>query len=479
MEKNVRLYSIHCIIALIIMLSFSYLPTPEPITSMGMHIIGVFFGAIYAWCTVGKIWSSIFALVGLGLSGYCTVPTAFSLAAGNQTVLMVLFLMIFAAIIEQAGLSQRIAIWMISRPFNQGRPWLLSTMILFAAWFLGMFAGLIPSILICWSIVYGIADAVELKPGAKWVAVILCGIVFMAATGCISVPFQIGVVANYGFMTAATNGAYTYSYGAYLIFGVTMALAILFAYVLVCRFIFKPDIQSLKMYHVSQTSEPLNGLQKKAAFIFVLMLIVLMLPCILPAGNGLKLFLEGTLGTTACVAVVDGIAVMMLHEKKAFINFSEMVFKGVSWDIIFMLAAAFTLANAVTSEGTGVSTFIINLLTPIIGGKGTFAFIGLCLIITVVLTNLINNIVVSAIMIPVGVKVGMTFGIDPVVLTTLFICVVDLGFLLPSSSPSGAMLHGNPKWLSKRDIYLYTSSSILLMLFISMFIGYPLASLLF
>lgn len=85
-ERQTMKY-VNSVIAVLFMLFFRFLPAPAPLEPVGMAILGIFIGAIYAWCTVSLIWPSILALTLLGLTGYCTVQQAYATAAGNNTVL--------------------------------------------------------------------------------------------------------------------------------------------------------------------------------------------------------------------------------------------------------------------------------------------------------------------------------------------------------------------------------------------------------
>ena len=60
-SKDMKTY-IHSIIGIIIMFGFGYLPAPEPITPMGMQVLGIFIGLIYLWCLVDLLWPSVFLL---------------------------------------------------------------------------------------------------------------------------------------------------------------------------------------------------------------------------------------------------------------------------------------------------------------------------------------------------------------------------------------------------------------------------------
>lgn len=99
--------SMHIGVMFLIMLGTGFLPPAGNITPMGMKVLGVFLGLIYAWMFVGMLWPSFAGLVALGLSGYCSVTQAFNIGFGNSTFLQIFFFFIIAAYAEHSGLSNK------------------------------------------------------------------------------------------------------------------------------------------------------------------------------------------------------------------------------------------------------------------------------------------------------------------------------------------------------------------------------------
>ena len=149
-------YYINSFITVLLMVGIGFLPAPDPITPMGMKIVGIFIGAIYGWSTVSAIWPSVLVLVLLGLSGYTTVKDAFLQGFGHDTVLFIFFLTIFCYVIEYFQVTTFFANKMIGQKFVQGRPWVLATMILAASYVCSALTSVVPTMIICWSIIYAI-----------------------------------------------------------------------------------------------------------------------------------------------------------------------------------------------------------------------------------------------------------------------------------------------------------------------------------
>lgn len=67
-EKSIKYY-FHTIICLLIMFGFGQLPAVEPLTPLGMRLIGIFLGLLYGWVFVDIVWPSMAGLLALMLIG--------------------------------------------------------------------------------------------------------------------------------------------------------------------------------------------------------------------------------------------------------------------------------------------------------------------------------------------------------------------------------------------------------------------------
>lgn len=473
--------SIHSIIAVLCMLFFRYLPAPAPMEPVGMAILGIFIGAIYAWCTVSLIWPSILALTLLGLTDYCTVQEAYATAAGNNTVLLALFMMLFASLISESGLTQWIANWIITRKISRGRPWVLSYMLLLAAYIATIFVDSVPAILICWGFLYAICKQIGYQPRDKYPTLMIIGIVYASIMGFGFFPFKIAVVANYGFLSSAMGMTAEYAYSAYILFSLIFGMLSVVMYILLCKFILRPDVTLLKnadMRAVAGERTVLDGRQKITIALLAVLIIALLLPSFLPKTTFLGSLLSH-IGTTGIVALMVGVVIVITYQGRPLAEFQTMMHQGVAWDLIFMIAAALTLAGGMTAEMTGIKPMLMQLVLPVLGGKSAFIFCAVFMLVALVLTNLINNIVVSAIMIPILYTFSLELDFNPIAMVAVFIYVCNMAIMLPSSSPSGAMIHGNREWISGGAAIKYAIIIMAMTAILAVVVGIPLAEALF
>ena len=129
-EKVHWTYWLHLTIGLGFMLIFPRLSPIEPITEVGMSVLGVFIGMIYLWSAVDTIWPSLLGLILValagyvpGLQGYAAVKELFLNAFGVDSVIVVMFSMVLFAALEYVGCTKYMARFFMSRKILEGRPY--------------------------------------------------------------------------------------------------------------------------------------------------------------------------------------------------------------------------------------------------------------------------------------------------------------------------------------------------------------------
>ena len=135
-SKN-TMYYVHSIISLIIMFGFGQLPAVEPLTPLGMNLIGIFLGVLYGWVFIDIVWPSMAGLLALMLIGGMKPKALLNGSFGDPIVVMMFFIFIFCATINYYGLSKFISLWFITRKFVNGKPWVFTFVFLASIFVLG------------------------------------------------------------------------------------------------------------------------------------------------------------------------------------------------------------------------------------------------------------------------------------------------------------------------------------------------------
>lgn len=124
-------YYLHLVIGLGFMFLFPMLDPIEPITEVGMKVLGAFVGMVYLWSTVNSVWPSLLGLMLVAFSGYAggdagynDLKTVFMNAFGAETALLVMLGMFLFGLLDHVGCTQYICRFFMERKSLEGRPYL-------------------------------------------------------------------------------------------------------------------------------------------------------------------------------------------------------------------------------------------------------------------------------------------------------------------------------------------------------------------
>ncbi len=467
-------YFLHSAVIILIMLLFPALPPFGTITPLGMQLLGIFIALIYGWTFAGLIWPSILGLIAMGCTEGFTVNQVFMQGFGHQTVLFLFFLYIFCGAVDQSGVTTYIGRLIITRKIAQGRPWVLGFLLCLSAYLLGALASTVASIILVWKILYDVCGQLGYQKGDKYPMLLVIGIIYSAAVGGAVFPFKVYPVIVLGALQQVTGLKVEFLKFTLLNFSLTL-ICIIF-YILLCKFILRPPV-FYKAVPIASAGK-LNTYQLKILILLSAMIIVFFAPSFLPADFVLTLWLN-RIGSTGVAAFFVMLLILLRQDGAPLIQLKDVIANSMSWDIYFLLAAAFPLSTALVSEPAGIKVWLTALLQPIFAGKSIFIFSLVVIVLGAVLSNIVSNVVTPMIIIPIMASYAANLGINPAILATLLTVVMLDSLLMPSGSPMSAILLGNKEWVTAKDVYLYAGLLLLMTIIVVITIGLPLGNLLY
>jgi len=473
-------YYLHSAITVLLMALIRFLPPFGSMTPMGMAILGIFVGALYGWITCDMIWPSILALTMLGFTDYvANSAAAFTSAISNPSVQTILWLLVFSALLTVTGISKWLVAKLVNSKLCKGHPWRLSIVICLAVWLCASLGAGFAAILLCWQLVYSITEQVGYTKQDKWPKMMVCAIIFFNALGALLLPFQGGVVANYGFLAKASDDLYSsYSYIRYLGLSLTVSIVTTAVYFLLMRFVIRPDMGKLVAGIQVEKAQQLTAKQKLALWAMVALVVLTILPSCLPAGPVKSFF--GTFGTTTVILlVVAVITALRDKEGRPYFTFKELANNGIAWPLLFMVATATVMGGALSNADSGFTATLTGLFGPVLQNASAYGCAVIIASVTLALTNVINNTVAAAIMVPVMYPFAIALGINPLMMTAMICFCANCGLLLPCASPAGAMLHGNKEWVSTKEAEIFSLLGIAALLITVVAVGIPVGGLIF
>ena len=461
-KKPDVMYFVHTVICLAIMFGFGQLSPIEPLTPLGMNLIGVFLGVLYGWIFIDIIWPSIAGLLALMLVGGMKPGMLLNKSFGDPIVVMMFFIFVFCATINYYGLSKFISLWFITRKAVAGKPWLFTYTFLASIMLLGGLTSASPAAVIGWSILYGVCDVCGYKKGDGYPTMMVFGIVYAAQVGMALIPFKqaaLTVMSAYETM----SGTHI-DYAKYMFIALVACALCSLLFLLIGKYIFRPDVSKLASLDASQLDKDqslsLNKVQKMVLGFLFALVALLLIPAFLPKDLAIVRFLKSIGNTGICMFLV-GLMCFIKVNGKPLLRFKAMVDDGVAWGIIFILAMVQPLSGAMANPASGITPFLMSILEPLFGA-GSPLFFALCMgLLATILTQFINNGAVGVALMPIIFSYCTNKGVGPEMAVIMVVMGVHLAFLTPAASSSAALLHGN-EWASTKSIW--KSSPIVILL---------------
>ena len=243
-KRKGNLVLVHAVVVIFFMFIFGRICPPiGVITPLGMNILGIFIGMLYGWTTGGMIWPSLLGMVAFAGTGMMPMTDFLKVSFGNETVVFILFMFIFTAVIDEVGLINFIANWFISRKIVAGRPWIFSFILLIGC-FVASQINMFVAILVFWGIIYIVAEKFGFQKYDSWTTFMVMGVVVASAIGGCVLPYKLVPLAMLGVYSTVTGG--NINFFQYVCFSLPITLLIMIVFVLVGRLIIRPDMKGLK-----------------------------------------------------------------------------------------------------------------------------------------------------------------------------------------------------------------------------------------
>ena len=322
------------------------------------------------------------------------------------------------------------------------------------------------------------------KPYDKYPTLMIFGIAIASFLGGSVMPYKLvplAMIGAYDKMLAAAGMGEGINFMQYVSYSLPVAIALTVLYILICRFVFRPELKELKKISTDFVDPEDLKLSAKQKTVFVLLLVFIFLmlaPGFLPKGWGFTWFID-QIGIGGCVMLLLIVTFWLKFDGEPLMDFKAMAHLGMAWEPYVMFALILPFTTIFTSAETGISEFIVTTLSPIFVGKPTILFILLFILIPTILTNIANNMVVGIAFLPILLSIGVNLGVNIHALFVTLIFAVSLAFVTPAASPGAAIVFSNVSWLRAKDIYKYASIYIIIAFVFLVTIGLAWANIVF
>ena len=469
-------YWINSLIVVIIMFGFGHIPAPEPMTQLGMQVVGIFIGMVYGWLFCAQAWPSALGLFALGLTDYCTIQEAIQSGWGNNTIILVVFMMAVMGVLDHAGISEWLAYKLVSSKITKGRPWVLTGIIWAATIILSTTVSIIPLLVLMWGIIYSICEITGMEKGAKWPAIMCCATAYVGSCAFVIFPFKSLQAAVLGQYTELSGGE-AIPFTPYFVWQMMVLIVSTIVFFVFVKFVMRPDVSKIANadFVMENKAKPLTKYQKFVLVYFVVVILFLILPGMLPKAWAITGFMNN-LGVTG--TGIMALALITFCGFKEGPSLKELMGRSVSWDLIFLLMGALAIAAAMQAEETGINAWIVATMVPLLSGKSGILVMALILLLAGLTTQVCNNLATAVMFTPIAYNIAIASGnINMPALMLCLIGVCNVALLLPSGSAPAAMLWGNKEWCDSKTIIVTGLTEAIINLVVCIGLGVPLATL--
>lgn len=449
-------YIVKSAICIFFMFGFGYLPPFPPLEPIGMHVLGIFIGLLYAWISIGFIWPSFLSIIALNLTGLESMNKIIAGGFGNNITVFVFLMLVLVIYLEKAGICERIAYWFLSRKIIVGRPWTLITLFLLSSYVMAMLTYSYPAMLIPWTILYTVCKDVGYKKGDTFPAFMVLGIGVAAQMGFTALPIKSHSLLALGILESVTHGEYSINFFEYAAINIPITLVVLIIYILMMRFVFKVNVDLLYEITEEKFSSYRNQkltLQEKIAFLSIIFFISIMaLPSIMPQEWLITSILR-KFGMTGCLVVVFGLLTLFRIGKKPILDFSDIANNGkIGWEVIIMYTGCMPVSSAMSNPDVGITNIIVQYCMPVLSHLSSFEFIIITFVVMTLLTQLMHNLVLAAVVTPLIVQFALAAGCDPALLVIILCFAYGFPTTTPAASAASSLVFLND-WSPTRTSY--------------------------
>ncbi|MCL2382559.1 MAG: SLC13 family permease [Treponema sp.] len=475
-------FYVHLFIGLFFMFVFGRVVPPiEPLTEIGMLVVGVFLGAIWFWCFVGFLWPSLLAIVAFILTGFAGVGAIMQQTFGHSVTVLLIFSMILFGSPQHVGATRYITRWFLTRKVFNNRPIVFAFVFIFATYALSIAVNVTPSLILMWTVLYGVLKELGYKKGEKFTSLMLIGTFLGSISGQASLPFTGSTLAILGSFTNASD--IVMPVPQYMVLGFIYSVIVFVIYCLFMKVVLKPE-ELTKVAHVNTEMfdrdplPPMSPLQKANFFGMLGFILLMLLPWFMPdtwaltqllnrmGANGVAIFMTGLL----CVIHVQGQPVL---------DFKAVAPKALNWDVVIMVAAAIGIGGALTHPSTGATAMMIQVFNPVLGGHTPVMFFVVMLLVGIFVTSFASSMVIGIALMPILVAFGLQAGANLPAVAATTTLLLHYSIILPSASVFAAMLWSNSEWITGKEVFKYGAFLVIAATIVAVTIIMPVSLVLF
>lgn len=468
----------HIFIAVILAVAVKLcVPAANGLTTVGVSVLAVLLPVLYLWLTVGTDWVSLFALAAIIISGVLTASATYAGSIGNSTVVIVITCMALNKVLSDTGGIRKIAFWFLTREVVRNRPYIFMAMFFLAATLLGLILECATLGIIFITLATEICDEIGYKKGDDFYTALIIGIFWIsnftngATPICHAVPLiMIG--------TAGASGI-TISYTQWMILGIPFAILMYLLLLLTICVIWKPEASKFKNYDLDAAQNKRVPLSKEGiitSIVFVILVAVWIIPEVFPGllPEEIRTALSSWGNTVPAILAVCFLCIIKVNGKTIG-NFSELA-KAAPMTLLIFIGAVVVFGSAVSSESTGISVALGNILAPLTQSFPLTVIVATGILLCLVMTNFVSNVVSMLLFFSVLIPVVTESTASAIGISIIICLVANFASLVPSAAVTAPLFFG-PGHITVKNVLKWNIIMIIFAFLVCAFVLYPMGNM--
>ena len=477
--KN-KSYYLNIAIWLLITFGVGFLPPFAQVTELGMKVLGIFLGVIYAWCFIALDWTSMVALVALAVVGYSAGDATFLAGWSFQTLPQMVLCFIFAEGIAQTRLTDYIANKMLSVKLFRGRPYALITGICVSMLIMNLLQCALAGLFILWSLAAVIAEKAGYEKNNAFTTVIVASTVAIFVWSAAIFPFAPMTILQIGFLKQAMPGIEVPFFN-WIALWLTFVVIYATIWPLVLKYIFRLDFSAIANIDFSELitnkeAMKMTSNQKFGLGVLIGFMCVMMVPKVMPATWAITK-IASSMGLSGCLALACAVMVAFRNSNGEHYLTMQKAAQGVQWNVVWLTVATQPLGSAINSADCGIMASIMTTITPWLTTITPTMFLVAVVIVLGITTQVVHNMVLMVVFIPILVPIYASMGGNPWIMFVGMYVALNAAFATPAASWNSAMMFGCGGIISKK-MYVHGTAHFIFSLLLFFLVMLPMATFL-
>ena len=428
----------HYLIALIIgiVLAFSVQPA-NGLTQDGVMVISILVPTLYLWLTTNTHWTSLLFLGMLVMTRVMNPDDVWRGSIGHFAVITLIVFMLLNQCLKENGVIDKISSWFITRKFVYGRPYAFLAMFFASNIVVGMFMENLSLAIIYIGIATVLCEKIGVKRGHSLYTCIMLGTLWGNCILSIASPIA-KALPNILIGIAGRQLGVTITYAQWFAVGVPFAI-IMFAVLMLCVRIFKPDTTPLRNFDLDEfrRNDPaLDTRGKIAAIVTVIVILAILLPEIFVAAGVFVTFGKylTNIGVVVPAILASALLCLIRINGKAVMDLPQAA-KDVPLHVLIFTGTVCVMSVPISSKATGISVWMGSSLQPLIAGMSPLAVVVALIAGALIMTNFMSNVVTMVLFFNIGVALLTAGDMN----MAAFAVVISFAATMACCTPSAAL----------------------------------------